>query len=779
MILMSISILAIAAGLLAMIRPVAAQNEPEANPISVSSQGEVGNAGATNPSLAAAGRFVAFASPASNLVQGDNNGVTDVFVHDRLSGMTERVSLSSTGEEAEAACESPSISANGRFVAFHSAAGNLAPNGQEGISHVYVHDRLTGITERVSINKRSKPGDGDSTGASISADGRYVAFRSEASNLVDGDDNGVADVFIHDRLTGHTRRASVSSRGDQGNAPSGEHLALAPAGHTIAFTSQASSLAIAIAPTTRVYLYNRVIAKIEYLNILPSWGDQAEVAQVAASEDATIVAILARDGENAEILIFDRPNQEQDSVSLPSIEAMALSQDGEYLALLSRDENGQSDLIRYHPDSKESLTLASGNFGEEIAISGDGNTIAYTQELEGEIQIMAQEVEEAGPGYTLSGRVTDGTGYPLAHVTLDAGGDMSAKTDRNGIFFINGISPEEVTLVPSKQGYSFEPESISLDLASDQTELDFQSYPEEILAEGRRDLGMPYSQERGEGGAFHGYRAGYCTDLILDAYGWGADHEIQFALEQDFRAYPEHFYRWRDARDAFDMWRYFSYSGQMLPHTVDYQPGDMVFFDWSGDGEIDHVSLVSEVDADNRPVMMYAATGVTNRNPGGRAAELPWENFHEVTVRGHARWSGTHAAAIPQNPDDSIVQVAVASAAPISLRLLDSDGNALSKSEASIPGGFFTALGWEQSLSVLSPLEHDEHYTIQITVEAEGESGYQFTAQTIEAGVVTARTSFKGDESKTLPLVLRRDEEGDLTMEIHLSQRKIRRSLSD
>jgi Tol biopolymer transport system component len=778
-ILPALPLLTIIAGLLFSIQPAGAQEGPEPRPVSVSPAGNLGNGTASHPSLAAGGRFVTFASQSSNLVADDTNGVSDVFVHDRLTGETERVSLSSTGEQANAACKMPSISDNGRFVAFHTAAENLAPDGQENVSHIYVHDRLTGITERVSINDRGEPGDGDSSQASLSADGRYVAFRSQASNLVKGDDNGFADVFIHDRLTGHTRRASVSSRGNEGNAPSGALLALAPAGHTVAFTSEASTLAVAIAPVTRVYLYNRVVAKIEYLNILPSWGDQANLADVAISEEATIVAVLATDGAKSEILIFDRPNQNQITLSLPDAVALALSPDGEYLAVLLRGENGASEVIRYNLETEEQQTLISGDLGEQVVISGDGNVIAYTQELEDETQIAAQEVAEAGPRYTLSGRVTDGTGYPLAHVTINYGDVHSTKTDGNGFYFINGILPGDVELVPSKQGYNFEPESRSLDVQSDQNDLDFQSNPEEILAEGRKDLGMPYREERGESGPYHGYAGGYCTDLVLDAYSWGADYDIQFALEQDFRAHPEHFYRWRDARDAHDMWRYFSYSGQMLPHAVDYQPGDMTFFDWSGDGEIDHVALISEVDADNRPVMMYAATGVTNRNPGGRAAELPWENFHEETVRGHARWSGAHAAIIPEMPSESLVQVAVSSAAPIELRLLDSNGNVLSNGEKGIPGGFFNALGWEQNLSLLFPLEHDERYTIQITVGAEEDDRYQFTAQTIEAGVVTARTSFEGDESKTLPLLLFRDEAGKLNMELHLSQRRIRRSLSD
>ena len=137
---------------------------------------------------------------------------------------TERVSVDSTGNQAEGADYSvtyiPSISADGRFVAFTSAAINLVPGDTNGVADVFVHDRLTGTTERVSVDSAGTQGNGNSSEPSISADGRFVAFSSDATNLVPGDTNGARDVFVHDRLTGTTERVSVDSTGAEGNSSS-------------------------------------------------------------------------------------------------------------------------------------------------------------------------------------------------------------------------------------------------------------------------------------------------------------------------------------------------------------------------------------------------------------------------------------------------------------------------------------------------------------------------------------------------------------------------------
>ena len=175
--------------------------------VSVSSSGEQGNSQSYSygaDSLSADGRYVSFGSSASNLVAGDTNGTDDVFVHDRVTGTTERVNVSSSGEQgssySSAAYGGGSLSADGRYVAFGSSASNLVAGDTNGDEDFFVHDRVTGTTERVSVSSSGEQGNSDSHyGGSLSADGRYVSFSSYASNLVAGDTNGADDVFVRDR----------------------------------------------------------------------------------------------------------------------------------------------------------------------------------------------------------------------------------------------------------------------------------------------------------------------------------------------------------------------------------------------------------------------------------------------------------------------------------------------------------------------------------------------------------------------------------------------------
>ena len=760
----------------------AAQIPPEPEIISISNQRALGNSWSAAPSISKNGRFVAFLSAADNLIPNDTNGAADVFVRDRLSSETSRISISSTGEQADAPAELPMISADGRVVAFQSQATNLVPGDDLAQTDIYTHDRLTGITERISVNDRGERGDGDSTTASISANGRYIAFQSEASNLVHNDTNGVADVFIRDRLTGHTFRASVSSRGQEVNAPSGEQVLLTPDGRTVIFSSQASSLAIAVSDEPRLYLYNRVLAQIEYIN-LPIDGRERIIYQITTSRSANVVAALNLvGGELFEILIFDRGTyQTQILTSFPATESalaappkIALSSDGSYLTATIPSKNGAAELQRFALGADQTQTITSGAIAGAIATTESGDSVVYTQTVEGTAQIFFQDINaRSEPGYVLSGRVTDAIGHPLALVTITTQSGESTRTDGNGYFYLSGTPPERSSLLPTKEGYTFEPESISIDAQAeaDLKGLHFQAYHEEVLLEAQKDLGMPYNFDRGEEGPYHGYAAGYCTDLILDAYTWGVDYNIQFALEQDYRAHPEHVYRWRDARNANDMWRYFAYTGQMLPHAAPYQPGDIVFFDWSEDGDIDHVSILSEVTFENRPQAMYDATGVIDSNPSGRAAELPWESFHEQTVRGHARWAGSYEVVIPNMPGRQFLQVLVGSA-QVSLRLLDPERNPLSEGERLIPGGTFFDLGWEQSLSVFSPLANGEEYLVEISNLSGESTPFQFLIQTLNDGLVTDRVEFKSQlepgEQRDIPLKLSQDEDGNLSMETQI-----------
>ncbi len=167
--------------------------------VSVDSGGVEANWDSFQPSLSADGRCVAFSSAASNLVPGDTNARTDVFVHDRWTATTERVSVSSAGAQGDDGSYTASISGDGRHVAFHSYDRRFVPRDTEGYLDIFVHDRSSGTTERVSVSSSGAQGDEDSYFPSISADGHHVAFYSYAPDLVPGDTNGYPDIFVRAR----------------------------------------------------------------------------------------------------------------------------------------------------------------------------------------------------------------------------------------------------------------------------------------------------------------------------------------------------------------------------------------------------------------------------------------------------------------------------------------------------------------------------------------------------------------------------------------------------
>ncbi len=210
--------------------------------VSVASDGTQGNGFSYAPFISAGGRYVAFLSSAPNLVAGDTNGAYDVFVHDMLTGSTTRVSVASDGSQANGYSNNLTpISADGRYVAFASVASNLVPGDTNGTNDIFIHDMITGSTTRISVATDGSQVNGHSYGPSISSDGRYIAFHSTASDLVSGDSNGTYDVFMHDIMTGSTTRISVASDGTQGNNYS-FFPSMSADGRYVTFHSQASNL---------------------------------------------------------------------------------------------------------------------------------------------------------------------------------------------------------------------------------------------------------------------------------------------------------------------------------------------------------------------------------------------------------------------------------------------------------------------------------------------------------------------------------------------------------
>ncbi len=192
-------------------------------------------------SMSADGRYVAFDTSANGVTPDDDMaGTLDVFVRDLLDGSTELASTNAAGDKAAGATWVPSLSADGLLVAFQSTAGNLLPSPGVGYN-IYVKDRVTGSVDRVSVSSAGESADGGSEGPLLSSNGRFVIFRSTATNLVPGDANGSVDVFVRDRVTGTTERVSLAADGSEVSDAVSSHQISAD-GRFVGFVSTSSSL---------------------------------------------------------------------------------------------------------------------------------------------------------------------------------------------------------------------------------------------------------------------------------------------------------------------------------------------------------------------------------------------------------------------------------------------------------------------------------------------------------------------------------------------------------
>lgn len=355
--------------------------------VSVSSIGEQGNSTSLAPCLSADGRYAAFDSASTNLVSGDINADNDVFVRDMLTGVTEMISVSSTGEQGNSGSYSPSISADGRYVSFVSDASNLVPNDTNDTRDIFVRDMLAGTTERVNVSSSGVQANFISYLASISADGRYVSFSSNASNLVAGDTNGSIDVFVRDITGRTTERVSVAVDGGQGDSDS-DSPSLSADGRYVAFYSFSSNLIHEDANGVGdIFVKDRATGAIEIVSISASGGQgDSNSNYPSMSADGRYVAfystasnLVADDTNGAgDIFVRDRVagTIKRVSVSFTGSQGNSdsyqpsISADGRYTAfysnasnLVSGDINGVGDIF-----VKDLLTDTI----ERVSISTDG-----------------------------------------------------------------------------------------------------------------------------------------------------------------------------------------------------------------------------------------------------------------------------------------------------------------------------------------------------------------------------------------------------------------------
>jgi len=393
---------------LCLLLPGAVLAQPTTTRVSVGPGATQANSDSFSPSISADGRWVAFHSEAGNLVPSDTNGLQDVFVRDQLMGTTTRVSVGTGGVQANGAAWFPAVSADGRWVAFESWASNLVAGDTNGQYDIFVHDRLTGTTARVSVGSGGAQGNLGSWGAAVSADGRFVAFHSHAGNLVAGDTNGGYDVFVHDRQTQVTTRVSVGPAGAQGNYAS--HLpAISADGRWVAFQSDADNLVVGDTNYERdVFVHDRQTGTTARVSVA-SGGAQANGSSFtpAISADGRWVTfesvasnLVAGDTNGApDVFVHDRLTGTTTRVSLGpgGLEAngfseySAISADGRWVTFASGasnlvvgDTNGRADAFVHDRQTGTTERVSVGPGGVEgntesagPAISADGRSVAF------------------------------------------------------------------------------------------------------------------------------------------------------------------------------------------------------------------------------------------------------------------------------------------------------------------------------------------------------------------------------------------------------------------
>jgi Tol biopolymer transport system component len=386
--------------------------------IEIGLDGVVANGSSFLPAFSGDGRFVAFLSSASNLVAGDTNNVTDLFLYDRTTGtITQLAAVAGPNQNIHGYdfLGAPSVSQDGRFIAFESFADDLVAGDTNTSADIFVIDTVTGDIERVSVATDGTESDAGSFSPSISADGRYIAFWSFSDALDIGDNNGSSDVFLHDRSTGETRRISdlnavmvptLSAYLPKISAD-GNYVTYQALVETSTFTSPGGETFSTVRFDN--YLYNVEtgrtfpVAERQQL-VLPGtrgWEPNGNSVLPTISQNGRYISFVSQatnlandpDGSNPNAFIQDiRTNLTRriadEAGTLTSTYAQSISADGRSMALYTSqgaflvtvfgqtdfDGDGVSEFVSYDPDSGN--VAINYFFGEDSFYSGNVSSAA-------------------------------------------------------------------------------------------------------------------------------------------------------------------------------------------------------------------------------------------------------------------------------------------------------------------------------------------------------------------------------------------------------------------
>lgn len=369
-----------------------------------------------NPGISGDGRFVAFASDSGLLTANDTNQADDIFVYDHVTAQITRITPDTFGNDPITALFSTiSLSYDGRYVVYDSDGYNLVPNDNNGVEDIFLHDRQTATTTRISVDSNGVEGDGASKYPYISRDGRYVIFSSLATNLVPNDTNGLEDVFLHDRQTGTTTRVSVDSNGNQATTTSFDYASandISDDGRYILFSHIGDNLvpndtnnAVDVfvhdrqtETTTRVSVDNNGLEANDHSQ---GYRFAADNRYVVLSSNATNLVATDANSQQSDIFVYDRQTETMTLVSTDSNGVQGndysfnanFSADGQYVVfeststnLIANDTNNKTDVFR--KDLQTGVTTrvsvntngVEGNWDSFVnrrGLSDDGTRIAF------------------------------------------------------------------------------------------------------------------------------------------------------------------------------------------------------------------------------------------------------------------------------------------------------------------------------------------------------------------------------------------------------------------
>jgi WD40-like Beta Propeller Repeat len=376
----------------------------------------------TTPAVSQSALLVAFASRAINLVIGDTNDARDIFVRHRNNGSITRVTVSSSGVEANADSELPSIDSTGAYVVYGSFASNLVPGDTNSVRDVFLHHTPSATTTRISRSSGGVQGNGTSSDPAISGNGRYIAFTSTATNLVSGDTNNANDIFVGDRLTGAVSRVSVRTDGGQGNDGS-FHPAISFDGRYVAFSSRATNLVSSDTNGAQdVFVYDRQSATITRVSVRsnggqadgdsvdPSFARRGNAYVVGFNSTATNLVGNDTNGVGDVYVYTSQPrltvrasvsgtgDQGNGSSSRATVSDASITTGSQYVAFTSQannlvpgDTNNESDIIRFDLATGQTcrFSVATGgdqgttgpNGASQPAIDRAGHRITYTADF--------------------------------------------------------------------------------------------------------------------------------------------------------------------------------------------------------------------------------------------------------------------------------------------------------------------------------------------------------------------------------------------------------------